>query len=80
MNETIDHEWKSFSSACFRDISEQQYIDLRRTFYAGAAALYGLLMQRLDGGDEVTEHDIEMMHRLREEMRRFNEDVKAGIA
>jgi hypothetical protein len=76
----IEKEWRAFCLACFRDISKQEYIDQRRTFYAGASALYFLLMNRIDSGDEVTEADIQMMHNLRDEILRFNEDVKAGRA
>ena len=31
----IEKEWCKFCLACFGNISDQQYIDLRRTFYRG---------------------------------------------
>lgn len=77
---TIDHMWREFCLKCFANISHEQYIDLRRTFYGGASALFFLMMRYLDSGDEVTEHDMAMMHNLKDEIYSFNEDVKAGKA
>lgn len=79
-HETIEYQWQDFCLKCFGNLDPQQYVDLRRTFYGGAVALYGLLMQHLDSGDEITDHDVQMMHNLRDEILRFNEDVKAGKA
>jgi hypothetical protein len=78
----IEKEWLDFCRKCFGNISHQQYIDLRRTFYGGAAALYGLQMRLLDpsAGDEPTEQDLQMMRGLRTELDHFNEEVKAGRA
>jgi hypothetical protein len=76
----IEEEWKKFCLACFGNISDQQYIDLRRTFYGGASALYFALMKMLDPGIEATEADLEKMRAFHGELAAFNEDVKAGKA
>lgn len=80
MNPLIEQEWRKFCLACFGDVSREQYIDLRRTFYGGAAALYGTIMNILEPGDEPTEADLERMNSLHNELQNFNEDVKAGRA
>lgn len=77
---TIEQKWKEFCLACFGDISEAQYIDLRRTFYAGASTLYFILMSSLAPGDEPTEDDLSKMRDLHNEIFAFNEAVKAGKA
>lgn len=76
----IEVEWLKFCLACFGDIEPQQYIDLRRTFYGGAAAFYGLLMSELDPGEEPTEEDMDKMASLHNELIAFNDAVKAGKA
>jgi hypothetical protein len=76
----IEAEWKKFCLACFGNINEQQYIDLRRTFYGGASALYFALMKMLDPGAEPTEADLEKMRAFHGELVAFNDDVKAGRA
>jgi hypothetical protein len=76
----IESEWKKFCLACFGDISDQQYIDLRRTFYGGASSLFFLFMNVLDPGVEPTEADLEKVSALRNEMVAFNEAVKSGKA
>lgn len=54
----IEKQWREFCLACFGDIGEQQYIDLRRTFYGGALALYFVILGMLDPGQEPTEADV----------------------
>lgn len=74
----IEMEWRRFCLACFGDIGTQQYIDLRRTFYGGAAALFGLFMNMLDPGEEPTEADLTRISALQAEILAFNEAVKNG--
>ena len=74
----IEKEFEEFCLACFGDIGEQQYIDLRRTFYAGASALYFLVMNKLSDGSEITKDDLALMLSIHREIHQFNEDVKAG--
>jgi hypothetical protein len=81
MKKTIDKEWQGFVKACFPpDLDPVQLIDLRRTFYGGASALYGMIMQCLSPGDEPTEADLQMMRDIQTELQDFNEMVKAGKA
>jgi hypothetical protein len=78
---TIESEWRSFRRACFPpDLSEQHEKDLKRTFYGGAAGLFGFLMQDLSAGGEVTEGDMKMIRDVALELHLFNEMVKQGFA
>ena len=76
----IEQQWKAFCLACFGDISEQQYIDLRRTFYGGASTTYFAIISMLSPGDEPTEADLQKMRDLHAELQAFNDEVKAGRA
>jgi hypothetical protein len=76
----IESEWKEFCLSCFGNISEQQYVDLRRTFYGGAASLFFVFMNLLDPGTEPTEGDLDRVTALQKELESFNEEVKAGRA
>lgn len=77
---SLEKQWKSFCLKCFGDISEQQYIDLKRTFFGGAAAMFAEVMNMLDPGLEPTEEDLKNMTSLQNELHAFNEEVKAGRA
>lgn len=77
----LEQQWKEFCLACFGNISEQQYIDLRRTFYGGASALFIIIMNFLDPStDEPAEADMQKMTSLKDEIFKFNQEVKAGRA
>lgn len=76
----IENEWRKFCLACFGNIDEQQYIDLRRTFYGGASALFFVFMNLFEPGVEPTEGDLARVTALQAELLKFNEDVKAGRA
>lgn len=74
----IQKEFDKFSLACFGNIDKQQYSDLRRAFFAGAAAFYFLEMHYMSAGDEPTEQDTILMKSLHNEIHEFNASVKRG--
>jgi hypothetical protein len=80
LSKLLANEFATFCKACFGDVSDQQFIDLRRTFYGGASAVYFLLLARVSPGDEPTEADIDLMRGLQRELGAFVESVKAGKA
>ena len=59
-------------------VSQQQYTELRRAFFAGAAAFLGLTMRELSPGDDATEHDLRLVRAIHTELREFNEAVLRG--
>lgn len=76
----IEKEWRKFCLACFGNISDQQYTDLRRTFYGGVSALLFIQLSKLESGEEPTENDMAMMHSIQDELAQFGHEVKAGRA
>ena len=74
----LQKEMDSLCVASLRDISADQYTDLRRFVFAGASALFGLMMRGLSAGGESTPEDEQMMLDLAGELREFNEAVKRG--
>lgn len=75
--ELLQEQFDSMMKAAMvGEIGAAQYIDMRRSFFAGAAALFNLQMSMLDAGDEPTEMDMSMMEGLRGELMAFNEAVK----
>lgn len=73
----LERQWQSFKAACFPpDLSKQQAIDLRRTFFGGAAGLIAV-MAEIPIKDMSTE---DIFSEVQAEMFMFNEDVKAGRA
>jgi hypothetical protein len=77
----LETEWDRFRRAVIpKDASRIQLTETRRGFYAGAWALYSLLMTGFDGGSEETPADLAMMAKLDDEMREFSERVKRGEA
>lgn len=77
MKNLIQEEFDKFALQCFGNISKQQYIDLRRTFFGGASTFYSLVAN-LSSDDDITEGDLNQVAEFREELIQFNEDVKAG--
>ena len=75
----IQSEFDKFCLQCFGDISGQQYIDLRRTFFGGAAAILQHTFERLSPGDEPSEEDLELIRSINREFAAFGEAVKAGL-
>lgn len=73
----LEKQWQSFKAACFPpNLSKQQAIDLRRTFFGGAAGFVAVLKD-VALEDESTEN---LYSDLQTELMIFNEDVKAGRA
>lgn len=74
----LQEEFDGFVAAAFHgNLTLQQYIDHRRTFFAGAGFL-GLSMRELSPGDEPTDHDERLVLAIQAELREFNEAVKRG--
>lgn len=76
----LQQEFTSFCVACFRDLSEQQYVDLRRTFFGGAASMFGVLMSEIGPEDGSIQAGEALMKKLQKELRDFYEAVKRGEA
>jgi hypothetical protein len=75
----IEAEWKDFSVNCLvGKITPDELRDLRRIFYAGASAMFRLILIELDAGDEPTERDMDYIDSLSNEIKTFNDQVKAG--
>jgi hypothetical protein len=76
----IEREFRRFCLMCFGDVSKAQYTDMRRCFFAGAAALLEIQMKGLSPGDEPTEEDLKMMREVNTEILEFGDRVKSGKA
>jgi len=80
----IDKEWKSYVKTVFGEhldlIYPDQYIDLRRTFYAGAQAVLASIMTQLSPAGASMELDIEMLRGVMKELNTFGKDVRIGKA
>jgi hypothetical protein len=75
-------EWNGYMKAVFPDGRPDaiQLQETRRAFYAGAHAILSRILGDLTGGTEAEEQDLTMMNDFENELRSFNEDVKAGRA
>ena len=77
----LSDEWESYA----RDIlptaaPDVQKIETRRAFYAGAAAMFGLLTGGLDADSEPTELDVAFVESLSQEIAAFGRDLAEGRA
>ena len=73
----LEKQWQSFKETCFPPgLSKQQNIDLKRTFFGGAAGLIHV-MTEIPVESMTTE---ELFSEVQAELLTFNEDVKAGRA
>lgn len=77
----LETEWIRFrNSAIPKDAPGIQLTEMRRGFFAGAWALYALMINRFDTDKEPSEADLKLMAALDAEMREFGERVKKGWA
>jgi hypothetical protein len=75
----IQEEFDGYVKAAFPpDISAEQMTDLRRTFFAGACSLHGLIMSELSPGLEATQDDLAMMLAISAELLAFDQMVRRG--
>lgn len=56
--------------------SEVQLREMRMSFFAGAAHLFGSIMGSLDDGDEATDDDMRRMGLIEAELKAFLEEFK----
>lgn len=57
-----------------------QYQEMRRAFYAGAAAFHQLTMTEMDGGEDATPEDLEYISSLDDELIEFLGLMQMGLA
>lgn len=57
-----------------------QWIESRRSFFAGALTLFECLMRILEPGTEPTDADLRPMDRIAGELTRYREELKKGTA
>lgn len=74
----FQQEFDRFALACFSDINEAQYFDLRRTFMAGASAFMFVSLTLISSAEDPTEADLANATMLKNELVEFNEAVKRG--
>jgi hypothetical protein len=63
-----------------RNAPSDQILECRRAFYGGAWALWTETQLMLDTGDDETHDDLMKAALIDQELRRFNEQVKRGVA
>ena len=75
MSGRLEGQWETFRATCFPpNLSKQQSIDLKRTFFGGAAGMIYAMTETPLGSMSATD----LFTELQTELLTFNEDVKAG--
>jgi hypothetical protein len=76
----IQREWARFAEIVYpAAVAPVQLIECRRAFFAGAIALFGLLMEQLDPKqDKPTPADLALMDTISAEFKRYARDLKQG--
>lgn len=75
----LETEWDKYREAVIpKNAPQVQLTDMKGAFYAGAWALYTLIMSGLDGGSGETANDLALLAKLDAEMRDFNEREARG--
>lgn len=70
--------WESYRALCIPpNASATQVSESRKAFYGGAAILFGTLIGSVDGGDEPTQGDMDMMDGIAAELREFRDEMAA---
>lgn len=78
---TLADEWAEFSRAVMpKDAPEMQRVEMRRAWYAGAAAMFGLMTGGLDADHEPTDLDVAYVESLAQEIEAFSREIARGKA
>lgn len=76
---TISEKWLSFHLEVLSDaIPDVEIIDMRRAFYAGAAALLSLMEENVAGVPD--DEGVTFLEKIQEELIAFSERVGRGDA
>ena len=73
-------EWNSYRTTLLDGASPIQIQECRRSFYAGAQALFFMIINGLTPGSEPEPADLEMLDQITEELKEFASDVFEGKA
>lgn len=76
---SVAEEWKEFTKLIPEDAPDVQTQEMRRAFYCGATAVFGL-MTDLDGGSDATDLDLEYYVSIEKELEDFQEAIARGEA
>ncbi len=76
---TVAEEWKEFRKLIPEYAPDVQVTEMRRAFYCGATAVFGL-MTDLDSGSDATDLDLEYYVSLEKELEDFQEAIARGEA
>lgn len=77
----LEAEWTTYRNKVIpKAAGSTQLTESRRAFYAGAWALYTLMMKHLEAGTEETVNDLVFMEGLAREMEEFKDRVIQGLA
>lgn len=74
-------EWAEFAKAVIPALAgPTQRSEMRRAWYAGAAAMFGLMTGGLDADSEPTDLDVAYVESLSQELTTFSRDLARGRA
>ncbi|MGH6967801.1 MAG: hypothetical protein ACREEN_01680 [Stellaceae bacterium] len=77
----VDTLWRTYAERVVpANASTAQRLECRRAFFAGAAGLFGQIMNNLDEGEEPTDADFARLDAIQAELEQFNSEVLAGKA
>jgi hypothetical protein len=83
MNRPVKSQWDTYRAILPKDAGSIQVFETRRAFYAGAHALFYLILNKLEPttpDEEPTENDMKLMDDIDQELRAFAVDIKNGVA
>jgi hypothetical protein len=75
------NKWESYLRRVMPPAAgREQFIETRRAFYAGGAALFEIIMSVLDEGAEATDDDLKAIDDLKAEFDAFMAELAKGQA
>jgi hypothetical protein len=77
----LANAWQSYATRVLSpQASNNQRIETRRAFYAGAQAFFSAVMEALDPSPKVMDSDVAAIGSMDQELQAFANDVKEGRA
>lgn len=75
----IEAGWTGYALALPKDLTKEQFEELKFAFFSGADHLFCSIMNMMDPGHEETEADLHKMSQIHEELERFRKKLKLRL-
>lgn len=76
----VDEEWETYERKVVpANASAVQRSEMKNSFYAGSASLFFMIIKSLEGGEEATARDLQLMDDIQSNLMGHIEKMKGAV-